>query len=135
MGIWICFGNVIWVDETTDPRGPLVQLEGMNLQVVNGEGSAARANALGKLIVGYDEANYEAEISRCSGGRYADQSICENIGATWSHTHKSGSHYLVTGAQNNYSQYGGLVAGFQNFTTSSYSHRHRWIRQHRHRRL
>jgi hypothetical protein len=48
---------------------------------------------------------------------YADQASCEGAGEIWSISHKSGSHYLVAGAQNNYSQYGGIVTGYRNFAS------------------
>jgi hypothetical protein len=109
------------VDAASDPRGPLVQLAGVNLQIVNGLDDTESVNGLGNLIIGYDEANTLAHIACCSDGAYGDQASCEGAGEIWSHSHKSGSHYLVTGSWNNYSQYGGIVAGYQNFATSAYS--------------
>jgi uncharacterized coiled-coil protein SlyX len=111
------------VDETGDPRGPLVQLAGANLQIVNGLGSTDTINGLGNLIVGYDEVNTFLTISltHCSDGDYGDQASCEDAGEVWSHSHKSGSHYLVAGSQNNYSQFGGIVTGYRNFATNGYS--------------
>lgn len=108
------------VDASGDPRGPLVQLDGVNLQIVNGEGSTNTINGLGNLIIGYDEVNTNEQLLHCSDGQYHFQADCKppNI---WSHSHKSGSHYLVTGTQNNYSQYGGIVAGARNFSTLGYN--------------
>lgn len=40
----------VTVDETVDPRGPLVQVSGANLQITNGAGSTATVNGLGNLI-------------------------------------------------------------------------------------
>jgi uncharacterized coiled-coil protein SlyX len=111
------------VDESGDPRGPLVQLAGANLRIVNGLGSTDTINGLGNLIVGYDEFNTFLTISltHCSDGDYGDQASCEDAGEVWSHSHKSGSHYLVAGSQNNYSQFGGIVTGYRNFATNGYS--------------
>lgn len=109
------------VDEATDPRGPLVQLSGVNLQIVNGLGGTGTVNGLGNLIVGYDEVNTIIGLNRCSDGAYSDQATCEGAGAVWSYTHKTGSHYLVLGSENSYSQFGGLVAGHRNFTTRNYA--------------
>ncbi len=109
------------VDAASDPRGPLVQLAGVNLQIVNGLGDTETINGLGNLIIGYDEVNTLPDITVCSDGDYTDQASCEGAGEIWSNSHKSGSHYLVVGSQNNYSQYGGLVAGYRNFVTSDYS--------------
>ena len=78
-------------------------------------------NGLGNLLIGYDEENTWTGINRCSDGAYYDQVTCEAAGAVWSNIHKSGSHYLVLGSENNYSQYGGLVAGYQNFAIRAYA--------------
>ncbi len=109
------------VDAASDPRGPLVQLAGVNLQIVNGLGSTETINGLGNLIIGYDEVNTLPDITVCSDGDYTDQASCEGAGEIWSRSHKSGSHYLVAGKYNNYSQYGGIVAGYINFATNSFS--------------
>lgn len=113
--------SYLTVDETTDPRGPLVQLSGVNLQIVNGLGGTDTVNGLDNLIVGYDEVNTMTGWNRCSNGAYSDQATCEGAGAVWSYTHKTGSHYLVLGSENSYSQFGGLVAGHRNSTTRNYA--------------
>jgi hypothetical protein len=66
-----------------------VVFSGVNVHVRNGQGSTITVNGLGNLIVGYDE-------PRASGND------------------KSGSHNIVIGRRNNYTQYGGLVAGSMN---------------------
>jgi hypothetical protein len=113
----------ILVDEITDERGPLVRLSGVNLQLVNGEGYTDSVNGLGNLIIGYDEVDTDAPASdaKCSDGLYVEQEGCEGAGEVWSTSHKSGSHYLVTGLSNNYSQYGGIVAGSFNFANGAFS--------------
>ncbi len=68
--------------------------EGCNVHVRNGDGSTASTNGLGNLIVGYDE----------------------DSGDT-----KSGSHNLVVGPYHSYSNYGGLVAGYNNVVSGSYA--------------
>ena len=113
--------SYISVDEESDGRGPLVQLSGVNLQIVNGLGTTDTVNGLGNLIVGYDEINIFPNVSACSDGSYADQTSCEGAGEVWGISFKTGSHYLVLGTGNNYSQYGGLVAGYQNFATNAYA--------------
>jgi hypothetical protein len=109
------------VDETSDTRGPLVQLAGVNLHIVNGLGGTNTINGLGNLIIGYGEVNAATYLNRCSDGAYGFQTTCEAAGEIWGYSHKSGSHYLVVGSQNNYSQYGGIAAGFANFVNSGYS--------------
>jgi hypothetical protein len=71
--------------------------DGVNVHVRSGSGatngdtgSGPSVNGLGNIIVGYDEA------------RTVD-------------SNKTGSHNLVVGPQNNYSSYGGLVAGVRNW--------------------
>lgn len=105
----------------TTVGGSKATLSGINLQIVNGLGSTDTINGLGNLIIGYDEVQSSFYLQRCSYGTYSDPTSCVNAGHTWSLSHKSGSHYLVLGSENNYLQYGGLVAGFQNFVTNRYS--------------
>jgi hypothetical protein len=112
--------SYITVDASGDPRGPLVTLAGANLKIVNGLGSTNSINGLGNLIIGYDEVNTSTVIQGCSDGAYINPTSCAGAGEVWSHSHKSGSHYLVAGSENNYSQYGGIVAGMYNFVTSAY---------------
>lgn len=109
-----------YVSVDDDSRGPLVQFSGVNLQVVNGLGETKTINGLGNLIVGYDETNTTEAYYCCSDGNYDNQADCESADETWGSSFKTGSHYLVLGAQNSYSQYGGLVAGVNNFARGMY---------------
>jgi hypothetical protein len=74
------------VTRTTFDGADTLRFSGMNLQVVNGQGSTDTTNGLGNLIVGYDD--YAADTS--------------------------GSHDIVVGDANSFSSYGGLVAGRDN---------------------
>jgi hypothetical protein len=65
-----------------------ITISGANLYVNNGIGSTNTVNGLGNVIIGYNE-------PRGAGDD------------------RSGSHNLVVGSRNNYSSYGGLVAGLQ----------------------
>lgn len=97
----------------TTPGGlPRATFTGINLQVVNGEGSTATVNGVGNLIIGYDEV--ASGPFRCSDGAWPTESGCLAAGAVWAASHKSGSHYLVLGQYNNYSAFGGVVAGESN---------------------
>jgi len=70
----------------------------VNVQVVNGTGKTGEIkNGLGNLIVGYQEL------------READK-----YSATDDTNDRSGSHNLVVGSGNNYSIWGGQVAGYRN---------------------
>jgi len=95
---------------------PKAVLSGINLQIVNGTGTTATVNGKGNLIIGYDEVRNDTTYF-CSNGAYVTQPTCVAGGGTWAVSHKSGSHYLVVGAQNNYSSYGGLVVGIRNTST------------------
>ncbi len=73
-----------------------VFIRGANLHVVNGTGSTETANALGNVIIGYNE-------ERITGND------------------RSGSHMLVVGTELNYTQYGGVVVGDMNTTSGPFS--------------
>jgi uncharacterized coiled-coil protein SlyX len=110
---------------TSDERGPLIIITGANLQIVNGQdqGGTETINGLGNLIIGYDEENSvnNTNFQYCSDGQFKNQEICESNGASWSNSHKSGSHNIVLGSENSYSSFGGLVAGKRNFITNEYA--------------
>ena len=108
------------VDEDAESSGARVMLTRVNLQVVNGLNGTASINGYGNVVIGYDEAN-TWDFNRCSDGVYTSQVDCESAGEIWDITHKSGSHNLVLGSENSYSQYGGLVAGYRNFINRSYA--------------
>src|SRR5690606_4002008 len=95
---------------------PTATLSGLNLQIVNGMGATSTANGVGNLIIGYDEPR-TTPPETCSLGMHADEENCTKNGGTWAVSHKSGSHYVVVGPQHNYSQYGGLLAGYGNSST------------------
>ncbi len=98
---------------TVDPTRNLVLLQGVNLQLVNGLGRTDSRNGLGNLLIGYD-APRDDNTYFCSDASAGVGSDCEATGETWAVSLKGGSHYLVIGDQNNYSQYGGLVTGWRN---------------------
>ena len=108
------------VDTISDSRGPLVRFSGVNLQLVNGTGSTQSANGRGNLILGYDLVRNDGQYF-CSKGVYTDQVSCENDYGTWAVSLKSGSHNLVMGDYDNYSQYGSLVSGNFNTINGYYS--------------
>lgn len=71
-------------------EGNEVIFSGVNVHIVNGTGATYGVpNAVGNLIVGYNEVRGDGDD-------------------------RSGSHNVVIGMENNYSSYGGLVAGEQN---------------------
>jgi len=77
--------------------GPHMMITGANLHVRSGSGSTnGTINGRGNLIVGYNEL-------RGSGDD------------------RTGSHNLVTGQQQNYTAYGGLVVGYSNTISRAYA--------------
>jgi hypothetical protein len=76
--------------------GTTLWVSAANLQVVNGTGSTGTKNAVGNLIVGYNELRGDGTDLR------------------------TGSHNLVVGAAHSYSSFAGLVAGYRNTLSNGY---------------
>jgi hypothetical protein len=106
---------------------PTVTLSGVNFQVINGLGLTESVNGTGNIIVGYDEANRLTDQSYCSldrnqaGVLIEDGTACIAAGGVFGPVHKSGSHNLVVGSQNNYSSAGAIVAGKHSTSTALYA--------------
>ena len=116
----LSLGHYVNVDTQSDPRGPLVQLIGINLQLINDAGNTDSVNGLGNLIIGYDETRaYGSYV--CSNGLYTEQQACVDSGNTWALVHKSGSHNLILGKENSYSAFAGLIAGRGNTINADYA--------------
>jgi hypothetical protein len=80
-----------------NPVSKTITLTGVNIQIVNGMGTTATTNGVGNLIIGYNEADADSP------------SVF------------SGSHNLVIGVGNGYSQYGGMVVGHDNLTSAPFA--------------
>ena len=113
---------------TTLNGQPTVQFSGVNVRIVNGQGATDSQNGRGNLIVGYDEPRDDTTFFCSIGTDLSDNPIppstsptppaaCTAAGGTWAVSHKSGSHYLVVGERNNYSQSSAIVTG--RFNTSN----------------
>lgn len=100
---------------------PKILIEGANLQIVNGDGPVNSTNGLGNLIVGYNIQRQLPAIPVCSVGGIFDPNVCAANNGTWAINHKSGSHNIVGGDNNAYSQYGGVVFGRSNAITAPYA--------------
>jgi hypothetical protein len=72
---------------------PTIQFSGVNVQIVDGEGSTSAVNGSGNLVIGYDE----------GPGM------------------QSGSHNLVLGASQTFTSYGGIDAGVANTISAPYA--------------
>lgn len=99
---------------------PTAQFHGINVQIVNGMGTESSTNGLGNLIVGYNPVDLSATLF-CSLGDYTEQTGCESNGGAWARNQRSGSHNLIAGAYNAYSQYGGFLAGANSIVNGPYS--------------
>jgi hypothetical protein len=108
---------------TVDASGgkPVAVLSGINLQIVNGAGTALlKENGLGNLIIGYNERGGGRE--HCSKGTDApfvpivEAGACAAAGGTWGAELRTGSHYIVVGPYNDYTALGGVVFGTGNIS-------------------
>ena len=80
-------------------NGNDISITGANLWIKSGSGATdggGTVNGLGNLIVGYNEARGAGDD-------------------------RTGSHNLIIGSQNNYASFGGLVAGYLNTVSGTYS--------------
>ena len=78
-------------------NGSNIHFSGVNVHVDNGSGNTNGAvNGLGNLIVGYNEERFFGND-------------------------RTGSHNIVVGMEQNYSSYGGLVAGLHNTVSGAFS--------------
>ena len=77
--------------------GTELTFTGVNVHILDGSGTPAIPSGYGNLIVGYNEASTVFTQTR------------------------SGSHNIVVGSANNYTSYGGLVAGINNDAAGPYS--------------
>lgn len=82
--------SIEFVDDGSGGLAKTIRFSGVNLQVVNGSGITETTNGLGNLVVGYNEAG----------------SVAGDV--------RTGSHNIVGGARNSYSNYGGLVVADSN---------------------
>ncbi|MCP4138452.1 MAG: hypothetical protein GY754_46270 [bacterium] len=94
--------------------GDSIVFSGVNVQIVSGTGSTEGAvNGLGNLIVGYNEArtgDFNATIDQEKN----------TINIPLDNT-RTGSHNIIVGMMNNYSSYGGIVAGKWNSSSNIYA--------------
>lgn len=104
--------------------GENLYFDGVNVHVRDESGStncgSTGCNALGNLIIGYDEFLPYEEAS-CGGLQGVDENglpVDDCLEATYP---KTGSHNLVVGSGHSYSSYGGLVAGRENQISGPYS--------------
>ena len=95
------------VTRTTVGGNDKLVFSGMNVQIVNGEGITSTANSAGNLIIGYNEERDESLA--CPGDTVFD---CNR---------RNGSHNVVIGDKQNYTSWGGFIAGFYNEISGEYA--------------
>jgi hypothetical protein len=78
--------------------GNEITISGANLNIVNGMGSTETTNSLGNLVIGYNESRGPEEPDI-----------------------RTGSQMLVIGEWNNFSSFGGSLAGLYNETSARYA--------------
>jgi len=91
---------------------PVALFRGINVQIVNGTGETQTANGLGNLIIGYNRPSAGSFV--CSLGVADSDAACRGGGGAWAQSHKTGSHNIVGGDFNSYSNWGGIVFGLEN---------------------
>jgi hypothetical protein len=80
---------------------PTVRFSGANVQIVNGEGKTNTTNGAGNLVLGYDEA----------------EACCDNANPPI----QTGSHNLIIGEENEFTSFGGIVSGYDNFVKAPFA--------------
>ena len=108
---------------TYDSMHKLVQLTGVNVQIVNGMGTTATTNGAGNLIIGYNEDEPYAR-GTCTvsvlGLNDTYEKTCISDGGTFTRS-LSGSHNVVIGFGHGYSSFGGMVVGEANLITGRFA--------------
>ncbi|MGD1056093.1 MAG: hypothetical protein ABR992_01630 [Solirubrobacteraceae bacterium] len=74
---------------------PTIKFEGVNVQILDGEGKTATTNGEGNLVIGYDE----------NPGKHS----------------QTGSHDLILGEEQTFTSYGSVLAGLLNSATAPFS--------------
>lgn len=111
------------IDPNTAAAYPTIKIVGANLQIVNGLGEDGfDQNGVGNLIVGYNKLNDSTSDSYAScsvpNSGTSSESNCLSRGGVWSANHRNGSHNLIVGAYNSYSNNAGIIAGKYNASNS-----------------
>jgi hypothetical protein len=108
---------------TYDSTQKLVRLTGVNVQIVNGQGTTPTTNGVGNLIIGYNEEdNYTRGTCTVSVSGVFDtfEHTCIEDGGTFTRS-LSGSHNVVIGFGHGYSSFGGMVVGEANLITGRFA--------------
>ena len=100
---------------------PTAEFRAVNLQINNGLSSTfSTPNGLGNIIIGFNETSAIAP-EFCSNPIYTDSVNCIGNGFLWERNVRRGSHNLVLGINNSYSNYGSYIGGFRNIVNAPYA--------------
>lgn len=91
---------------------------GVNVQVVSAD-VPYQTNGLGNLIIGFNNVTNSRVF--CSDGQYTDSVNCIGNLHTWGANQRSGSHNLIVGNGNSYTNVGSIIAGLWNINTGVYN--------------
>ena len=102
----LLLGPYVTVDPGTENglKGPHVIFRGANVHIESGSGTTVDTTGLGNMLVGYDS---DSATGAC---------VTATIDAN-----RNGSHNLIVGDCHQFTDSGGLVAGFNNQVTGPYS--------------
>ena len=93
--------SLVTLDDGQGGTVKTIRITAANLQIINGLGTTQTTNGVGNLIVGYQE---------------------NRTSSDWNpENNRTGSHNIVVGKKNNYSRFGGIVAGELNTISGNYS--------------
>lgn len=90
-----------------DANSRVVTFKAVNVRIVNGQGATATVNGLGNLLIGYTE----NPLGAYSGCQASKPPIPTNCVKPLSASQHSGSHNLVLGYNNSYTQYSSIIGG------------------------
>lgn len=111
-------GVLSLVNDPYNEGRPTARFTGVNLQVVSA-GVPYQTNGLGNLIIGFNNVTNPREF--CSEGQYSDSVNCIGNLHTWGANQRSGSHNLIVGNGNSYTNVGSIIAGLWNINTGVYN--------------
>ena len=108
---------------TYDSTHKLVKFTGVNVQIVNGQGTTPTTNGAGNLIIGYNEDDSNARGTctvSVNGVVDTFEHTCIIDGGTFTRS-LGGSHNVVIGSGHGYSSFGGMVVGRDNLVTGTFA--------------
>ena len=93
----------------------------VNIQLNNGTNTTnGTVNGLGNFVIGYNEVkSFAPEF--CSDPQYTDSVNCIGNLHEWGNNVHTGSHNIILGVGNSYTQYSSIVSGYLNAANNEYA--------------